>query len=77
MNPAQVKEWLQYAPADPGPCAAGLAGFSMGSFFYCTRCTGRLLGRAILLPRDALPVWSDQLNGSMKCDACGSVQAIN
>jgi hypothetical protein len=68
FNPAQVKEWLEYCP-EPAAGNPHLAGFRIGQWTYCARCTGRLAARRILLPRSAVPIWADATEKGA-CDAC-------
>jgi hypothetical protein len=68
FSPTQVKEWLEYCP-EPAAGNPELAGFKIGEWRYCARCTGRLAARGILLPRSALPIWADAPERGL-CDAC-------
>jgi hypothetical protein len=68
FNPAQVKEWLDYCP-EPVMGNPQLAGFRIGDWKYCARCTGRLVARGIVLPRSARPIWTDASEKGA-CDAC-------
>jgi hypothetical protein len=70
FNPALVKEWLEHCP-EPAAGNPQLAGFRIGDWRYCARCTGRLAARGILLPRSAQPIWADASEKG-RCDACSN-----
>jgi hypothetical protein len=72
FTPDNVREWLQYSPAEPGPMAATLRGFIVNTHFYCVTCCGRLSGRGIILPRESRPVWKDMCC-KQPCEACGKL----
>ena len=71
-SPAQVREWLAYAPAEPGPIAPRLRGFTINSHFYCSRCCGRVAARGLLLPRLAIALWREDYSQPVTCAACGT-----
>ncbi len=68
FSPDNVKEWLEHCP-EPAAGNPELAGFQIGGWRYCARCTGRLVARGILLPRAAVPIWRDSPTKGL-CDAC-------
>ena len=71
MKASQVKEFLEYAPKDPGRTADHLRGhwFNDGDYI-CSTCAGRLAGRGLMLPAGSIPVWDDTAEPCGVCCGC-------
>ena len=71
-KPSQLqlyREWLEYAPRDPGPIAGDLAGWTDGLGYYiCAHCAGRIMARGFTLQRPCTPTWGAT---DETCDLCG------
>lgn len=72
----EILSVLEFAPANPGPIAAGLRGWwlpaSDGDLYLCARCAGRMIGRGFSLPRGADSVWVDKPEPYGVCAGCES-----
>ena len=65
----RYREWIEYAPVDPGPQAAGLLGWTDGLGCYlCAHCAGRIMARGCQLVAPAVATWDTT---DETCDLCG------
>lgn len=66
----QAKEWIEYAPKDPGRLASDLAGWTIADGAVCSHCAGRIMARVMSAFRGCLPIWKDQVT-DQTCALCG------
>ena len=73
MTADRIREILEHCPTTPATQAPDLRGVRHDGMYLCRTCSGRLLGRGVLL-RPLEIVWEDEPGAPKPCAGCEEVQ---